>query len=496
MPLSHIGMSIAQFGFGVAVLGGLNYREKIQRLAKNTTSLLWVGLFILFMLGGLHSEDSIYFWRDIRMKMPLWVFPVAIGSMPALSRIKFSFVLHAFLIGLYIHIALGLNVIIGQRETGFSYRDLSPMVSHIRMGLFLVTGIIIQTFLLFKQNKDMQFFNKWMYLLGILVFIGWLFVIKSLTALLVLLIIALIAGFYFAGQLRNRIKARILMTICWLPILLSIGTISFYSFKFFDREDPVFSEEPEYTKEGCLYESLRDQGFYENGHYVYDKFCTGELAREWEKRSQVSYFENGLRVHYTLLRYMTSKNYPKDAEGMAMMSDEDIRNVERGIPNYVYTNLFGIQGRIYETLWELEIWWGSGDAQGKSLATRFELWKSAYKIVRENPLAGVGTGDVRVAMQQAVYSDPNPIRYDKSYGAHNQFLTTAVAIGVYGMFWLFICVVYPLTQKIKYNPLLLFFIILTFCSMLNEDVFETQAAVTFVSFFFHIFNRPIYSKSN
>src|SRR5690606_2303187 len=146
--------------------------------------------------------------------------------------------------------------------------------------------------------------------------------------------------------------------------------------------------------------------------YVYDKFCTGELAREWEKRSQVSYFENGLRVHYTLLRYMTSKNYPKDAEGMAMMSDEDIRNVERGIPNYVYTNLFGIQGRIYETLWELEIWWSSGDAQGKSLATRFELWKSAYKIVRENPLAGVGTGDVRVAMQQAVYSDPNPIRYD------------------------------------------------------------------------------------
>lgn len=495
LPLSHVGMSIAQFGFGIAVFGGLNYKEKWNRLTQNFSSLLWIGLFVLFLLGGFHSEDQIYFWRDIRMKMPIWVFAVAIGCMPKLSRIKFSAILHVFLIALYIHTFMGLYIALFQNRSGIEYRDLSPMVSHIRMGLFLVLGIIIQVNLIFKQNKDMHFFNKWVYVAGILIFTLWLFAIKSLTAIFILLLIAFIAGLWFALRMSNRKKALILQLVFWLPIAIFSAFIGYYTYSFFNRTAPVFSETPQYTKAGCKYEFQKNQEFYENGRYVYDKYCWPELATEWEKRSKVDYFADGMKVHYTLLRYLTSKGFPKDAEGMHLMSDQDILNVEKGIPNYVYSNLFGLQGRVYETLWELEVWFESGDAQGKSLATRFELWKSAIKVIVENPLAGVGTGDVRMAMQQAIYSNENPIRYDKSFGAHNQFLTTAVALGLYGVFWMLACIIWPLTLGVKKQPLLFFFTILVMGSMLNEDVFETQAAITFICFFFHLFNRHIQTKS-
>ncbi|MGQ3015176.1 MAG: hypothetical protein ACT6QS_15800, partial [Flavobacteriales bacterium] len=48
IPVSNIGMSIAQFGFGVAVFGGLNYLEKLRRIGQNPTALAWIGLFLLF----------------------------------------------------------------------------------------------------------------------------------------------------------------------------------------------------------------------------------------------------------------------------------------------------------------------------------------------------------------------------------------------------------------------------------------------------------------
>lgn len=490
LPLSHIGMSIAQFGFGVAVFGGLHYREKLKRLSSNTTSMMWIGLFVLFLLGGFHSTDQVYFWRDIRMKMPIWVFATAIGCMPLLSRIKFSAVLHFFLIGIYIHILLGVYVLLSGSSNGAEYRDLSPMVSHIRMGLFLVTGIIIQFFLLFKANKDLHFFNKWMYVFGILLFFAWLFIIKSLTAIGILFVVLLVAGPWFAARMRNRKKAWLLSAICWLPIVVCGVFIAYYTYAFFDREMPIISQTPEYTEEGCLYVSEPNQGFYENGRYVYDKYCMGEMAREWEKRSDVSFFEDHLKVHYTLLRYLTSRGYSKDAIGMQLLSDEDIRNVEKGIPNYRYNQLFGLRGRVYETLWELEIWYGSGDAEGKSLATRFELWQAAWRILKQNFYAGVGTGDVRMELQKSVYSDNKPIRYDKSFGAHNQFLTTGIALGFFGMIWMLFSLIQPLLEGVRYRPLMFFFIIVSLLCMLNEDVFETQAAVTFISFFFHLFNRP------
>lgn len=490
IPVSHIGMSIAQFGFGVAVFGGLNYLEKLRRIGHNPTALAWIGLFLLFMAGGIHSADTYYFWKDIRIKMPIWVFAAAIGFMPLLSEIKFSTVLHFFLAGVYINMLAGVYLFFGSSDADAGhFRELSPFVSHIRMGLFLVTGIMIQLYFTMRRADALRFFPKYVYVLSAAVFFAWLLILKSLTALVILLIISFVAGVWLAAKIRDRKKRILITSLCWSPVVIVSAVLAVNVYTFFDRQQPDFAALPEKTKEGHVYESMPEHIFYENGRFVYDRFSTIELEREWSKRSQVNYNANGQMVHYTLLRYMTSRGYSKDAEGFARMSDEDIRNVEMGIPNYIYANRFSLKGRIYETLWELEVWYNSGDAAGKSMATRFKLWQASWKIIKQNPLAGVGTGDVRAALQEAVYRDPKPIRYDKSYGAHNQWISTTVALGFPALIWLITAVFIPLTDRRHLIPPAFFFILLTALSMLNEDVFETQASATFIAFFFQLFCR-------
>lgn len=490
IPVSNIGMSIAQFGFGVAVFGGLNYTEKLRRIGNNPTALSWIGLFLLFMAGGLHSADTFYFWKDIRIKMPIWVFAAAIGFMPLLSSVKFSTVLHFFLAGVYINMLAGLYLFSGSSDADAThFRELSPFVSHIRMGLFLVTGILIQMYFVMPQAAKLRFFPRYVYVISAAVFFIWLLILKSLTALIILLVISLAAGIWLAGRIRNRKKRLLITGLCWAPVITMSAVTAIHTFSFFNRKMPDFSALPQKTALGHVYESKPDHMFFENGNFVYDRYSTIELENEWRKRSAADYNAGGQLIHYTLLRYMSSKGYSKDSAGFAKMSEQDIRNVEKGIPNYIYANRLSLKGRIYETLWELEVWYHSGDAAGKSMATRFKLWQASWKIIRQNPLAGVGTGDVRSALQEAIYNDPKPIPYDKSYGAHNQWLSTAVALGIPALIWLITAVFLPLGNPRRLIPPAFFFILLTALSMLNEDIFETQASATFIAFFFQLFSR-------
>lgn len=45
----------------------------------------------------------------------------------------------------------------------------------------------------------------------------------------------------------------------------------------------------------------------------------------------------------TLIRYMTSLNLTKDAEGMKKMTEKDVQNVENGDANYLYAKTFSLR---------------------------------------------------------------------------------------------------------------------------------------------------------
>jgi hypothetical protein len=260
---------------------------------------------------------------------------------------------------------------------------------------------------------------------------------------------------------------------------------------FYTINEESIENLPEFTREGNSY--LHDLTLYvtENGNYVWRYLEFAELEREWNRRSKLNYKgadKKGNELKATLCRYLASRNLPRDAEGINSLSEKEIFYIENGVPNYLYARPLNIKGRIYETLWEWEAYSGSGDPNGKSLSARVELWKNAVRAIWGSPLSGYGTGDVRKALKKQIIVNDSQLVYYGQFGPHNQYLATALAVGIPGLLWMLFAFFSPLFFYKKYTPPFLFYTLLglLLLAALNEDIFETQASVTFFAFAYHI----------
>ena len=491
-------MSLSQFGFGIAVFAVPDYWTKLKRLLKNPVALAWIGLYILFLIGGLHSDDTHYFLKDIRTKMPLWVMPAALALMPALSRRNQSLVLHFFVMGCLVAMVAGwYNWFTG---AVVDRRDLSPMVSHIRLGLYIVLSLFILLRLLLPQNVDIRFVPKWVYALVFAVLLFWLFYLKSFTAVLfflllfppVLLVILL---------KRATIKWRVAVITFFVSAALATAGYLTYCVVDFYKVNPVdYASLPARTALGNEYIHDSTIKTTENGNYIWIYLQFDEMRQTWNEKSRLhfdSLDKKGNPIKVSLIRYLASKNLPRDAQGVNSLTGDDIANVENGIANYLYAEPFNIKGRIYETLWELEIYGGSGDPNGKSVSARIELWKAGIRAVSKNPFSGYGTGDVRAALQAQLKAQKSKMMYYGQYGPHNQYLAVLLAIGIPGFLWMLFAFLIPLFHK-AYKPSFVFYAMLgiLLLSALNEDIFETQASVTFFAFAYHFLLMDARRKEN
>jgi O-antigen ligase len=131
--------------------------------------------------------------------------------------------------------------------------------------------------------------------------------------------------------------------------------------------------------------------------------------------------------------------------------------------------------------------WGWG-----GWASRGLMWDCAVQLIEAHPLTGVGTGDVQDALQQC-YTDNKYViltyYQDKiKYNAHNQFLQTAIGLGVPGLGILLLSMAGGLMHAVRRKKILYFvFIILFLVSCFTESMLERQSGVVFYSFFNSIF---------
>lgn len=480
-------MSLSQFGFGIAVFAVPDYWTKLKRLLANPVALAWIGLYVLFLVGGFGSDDTDYYLKEIRTKMPLWVLPAALALMPALSRRNHSLVLHFFVAGCIIAMVAGwYNLFVG---AVVDRRDLSPMVSHIRLGLYIVLSLFILLRFILPTNTDLRFFPKWLYLLVFAVLLFWLFYLKSFTAVLFFLILfPPILGFL----LMSRVKQYWRTMIFTVFVMGAIGTVGYLAYcvkEFYQVNEVDYATLPTHTAKGNEYIHDSTITTTENGNYIWIYLQFDEMREAWNRRSDLKYDSldlKGNQLRASLIRYLASKNLPRDAEGIETLQADDIKNIENGIPNYLYAQPFNIKGRIYETLWELSIYKGSGDPNGKSLSSRIELWKASIAAAKRSPISGYGTGDVRHAIESQLKALDSKMLYYGQFGPHNQYLAVLLAIGIPGLLWMFVAFLLPLFNA-NYKPSFLFYAMLgiLLLSALNEDIFETQASVTFFAFAYH-----------
>lgn len=480
-------MSLAQFGFGIAVFAVPDYGTKFKRLWQNPVALAWIGFYGLFLIGGLSSTDTNYFLVDIRTKMPLWVMPAALAFMPMLSKRQHALVLHFFVAGCLVAMLAGwYNLFTG---AVVDRRDLSPLVSHIRLGLYILLSLFILLRFLLRRNTEIRFLPVWVYALLFVLLLFWLFYLKSFTAVLFFGILfppALVYVLVPKVQRRWR-TAFLLLFVASLAGMLGYGA---YCVKTFYHVTPVdYTSLPKYSAQGNRYIHDSTITTTENGNLVWIYLQFEEMPGAWNSRSKLpfdSLDKKGNLLRATLFRYLASKNLPRDAEGIDALDEDDITNVENGIPNYLYAEPFNIKGRIYETLWELEVYASSGDPNGKSMSARIELWKAAFAAALKSPFSGYGTGDVRQAIDKSLRERESRLDYQKQYGPHNEYLAIWLALGIGGLMWFLLAAFLPLLLKVP-RPSFLFYVTLALLllSALNEDIFETQTSVTFFAFAYH-----------
>jgi hypothetical protein len=216
-----------------------------------------------------------------------------------------------------------------------------------------------------------------------------------------------------------------------------------------------------------------------------------ELEKEWNKVSDIKLYEKdatGYKIYYTLIRYMTSRGLTKDSAGVASLTADDIRNVQNGVSNHIYVSRkYSIYPRIYQTIWELDEYFRTGNPNNQSLSQRIEYIKAAIYIMKNN-FWGIGTGNFRIAYENAYNEIDTKLNEDLMLNVHNQYLSYMVKFGVPGFLLIFFLVGYAIIKRKQHrNFLLIILLIIIGLANMSETTLETHIGLPFFLLFLSLF---------
>lgn len=492
LTLSPFLMSVAQFWMvGIWIIDGAvnkDFKEKWHRFAHNWIALLIVSLYLLHVFGLVYTSDFQYAFKDLRIKLPLLVLPFVLSSMKPLSKKQFDLLLNVYVLSVFVATCFSFAHYV--RHDYQDVREISHFISHIRFCLQIVFCIFITGYYLLKRQ------SRWWSIILEIMLIAWfcaqIYIFESLSGYVVFCGSIFVTLLYLIRQLR-RGRTLLLGTLLFLLVVTAFCGYKFYRMiKPMMRVEKVdFAALPEKTAQGNLY--LHDTVHYiaEDGRYIGLYYCQKEMCETWPSRSQLDFDGltlNGEKLEATLVRYLTSKGLHKDAEGVMALDEQDIRNVEQGIPNYNNWLHPGVRARISSTLFEYNLYRHCNYPNGGSLSQRIEYTRASLYLIKEHPVFGIGTGDAPDLYQQAYNELNSPLDLNYRRRAHNQYLSIAVAFGAVGLLLLLAVLLLPYCSNKKNRTYLYsIFLCIILLSMLPEDTIETQAGVTFFAFFEALF---------
>ena len=492
LPLSIYTSSMFQIALLLNYLAEGKFREKWLRLKGNRALWIFLLLYLIHVAGLLWSQDDTYGLKDLKVKLPLLILPLIVGTSVPLVRKQSDTILLFFSLSVFAGSMASVmkltGLLPGQIE---GYRDLSIFISHIRFSLMIVLALLVAFYLLIIQREDLPRFHRFFYFGCLLWFPIFLVLLKSLSGIIIGGILAIFILGRAVFEIRDpAIRFMAVVAVIMIP-LFSIIYLGHAVNKFYAL-DPMAEADPDsVTVEGNRYFNQPDRKETENGHYVWIHVCEKEMEREWNRLSEIDYHgltANGNGIRMTLIRFLTSKGLRKDAAGVRQLDPEEIRAIERGVANVIYMKRFRLYPRIYEVIWEIDRFRMGYDPNDKSVVQRYFYLDAGWKIARQNLLLGVGTGDVKQAFRDYYESIDSPLEAKWRRRSHNQYLTFMIALGIPGLVLAVTAMVAPLyIARRERSFLAAGLLILLMISMLNEDTLETSAGTAFTAFFFALF---------
>lgn len=492
LPLSKFLMSVAQFYLVGLWLFDPRLLDKWRAFFKNRAAMVLVSIYLIHVIGLLWTSDFSYAAKDLRIKLPLLALPVIIATSPKINRTIFHYLLLIFILANVVGSMFSMHELLTKEIT--EIRKISLFMSHIRFSLNICVAIFSGIYMVFMSR-----FFKPAIRIGIFVLTTWLLIflaiMESVTGLGIVLAVSMLL--LLVGIARSK---SIGLKNVFFVVLISVPMLLFYYLStLYDDYIPdkpfVYEGMDKTTALGNLYVNDNTLKGAENGNWIGQYINYDELKEAWNTRSRFPYDSldrSGYYLKYTLIRYLTSKGYRKDAEGVAALSDEDIHHIEDGVANINQLTESSIQKRMRLIIWELMLYRESGYLSGHSVAQRIEFWKAASKIINKHFWLGTGTGDIDKAFKDEYNEMNSQLDPQFRWRAHNQYLAILATLGIGGFLWFVFSLIYPGYRLRMFNDYfyLVFFTILML-SMLTEDTLENQAGATFFAFFttFFLFAR-------
>ncbi len=474
-----------------------------KQFVKNKPALLFSSIFLIHVLGLIITTDFGYAAKDLRTKFPLLLLPLILSTSEAIGKKGFYRLMLFFVLTVLVRSVFNTWLIETQRF--IDIRDVSRNVSHIIFSLFLALSIFTLFYLSIK-NKIVVSWMRLLCLLVLLWFFAYIIISQSITGLSITLITILVLIPVLTLNAASRwLKAGFLMVILVVTagVFLTVKSIiaDYY------RVIPIdVTKLEKVTSRGNPYINNIYATQTENGNYLWIYVQWDELRSAWNKRSTIPFDSLNLKkepVAYTLIRFLTSKGWRKDADAVEKLGPQEISAIGKGIANEVFLREFSIRGRIYEFLWGFDNYMETGNPTGSTLMQRLEFWKASIGIIRNYWLTGVGTGDMNLAFQAQYEQMHTKLSPDQRWRSHNQFLSIFIGFGVFGLLWFLIALFYPpFMLRRQDDYFVVVFLIIAVLSMLTEDTIESQTGVTFFAIFYSLFlfarkeNDPLFPKTS
>jgi len=491
LPFSEFMISLSSILLLLSWILTGGFPQKWKQLQHQPAALLIISIFFVYVIGVLFTHDQALAIYELKKTAFILVIPLCISTGPAINYVMFRKIIVSFLACLNLATVVALVRLIFRDQ--FAIHDIWQIlfVSHIGFTFQLLLGISILIYELYTNSTISKRLRN--ILIGdILYMIAFLFILKSLTGLATFAILLIIHLIFVIRKIRNR-KLK-LFALIMLPLMISGGFayVGWCIHHFYDIEKVDISRLPQKTQSGHLYQHDIANKVLENGHYMGLYVCEEELQKNWEKRSSLGYQQadqSGYPVSTTLIRYLTSKGLTKDSVGMSKLLPEDIGYIEKGVANYIYTQRFlSLYPRIYQTIWELDVYFKTGDPNMKSLAKRIEFEKAAYTIIGEHPFFGVGTGNYKQAFTLAYQKNHSQLEPGQYGSSHNQYLNYLVKFGVLGFLYILFAWIAPLylTNKQHFYPAVMLLLILGISNFSDSNL-EAHMGISFFIFFYSVF---------
>jgi hypothetical protein len=461
-----------------------NIADGFTILLKNKAALLFVSLYLMHIAGLMHTSDIDYALKDLRIKLPLLLLPVVLVSLKKISWQQLKTLLLLYVLAIFINSMFSLHAYISQSFTDI--RQISLFINPIRFGLNVVFGFFILLWFVAK-DRHLKHWQRALLLLVMTWFVAFLIILESMIGVLSLFTIMLGIIFVKFFKLQSPI-----LRLALLTLLIAMPIAGFFYVKsivdsLIRAPDINFELLPTHTQNGNPYVHDTINYGIEDGTYIGLYLSVDELREAWDTRGSIGF--DGLdlanqHLKFTLIRYLNSRNLTKDSAGVAALTDQDIKLIEKGVANFNYINKPGLRIRISKIITGYRNYRYTNDPSGSSVFQRIEYNKASVRIIKDHFWFGVGTGDLPAAFEAAYKEMNTALKPQFRWRSHNQYMAIFIAFGFFGFLWFLIILAYPFIKlKQHHQYFYCIFMALMLLSMLTEDTIESQDGATLFAFF-------------